>query len=162
MNKAWHERPSKLKYRSIQIDILRDHFGQHLPHDKQYWSICGQGANGKPNKGTEIGQLEASGILSRQQYVGVNRFEEIIADNRKAYPEATWITGEFDNEDITYFNVDASVGYRFFGGGDERLGSSLRVGYQLYDVDYEYSDQGGRSNADVQLDGFYAALSLRF
>jgi len=64
-----------------------------IPADKQYWTLCAMQTN---RVTSEINQLTKLGLITKEQFNGVDRSEEIIKANRKTHPEASWYYGEWD------------------------------------------------------------------
>jgi hypothetical protein len=79
------------------ISQYQNYFGYKLPEDKQYWTLCGQCAtpNGEPLQGCELCQLIESGLISANQFHGVEINEEIHDLNVKAFPEINWHNDDF-------------------------------------------------------------------
>jgi len=73
-----------------------------LPAGKQYWTMCGahyeatddgiQAASG------EMGQIVDSGLITLNQWRGIDRELVVIENNRKLYPEARWLCGDFKEQ----------------------------------------------------------------
>lgn len=75
----------------------KKYFGQKLPNEKQYWTFCGQCAtpDGKQLQGCELWQLIESGLISVNQFHGVEINKEIHVMNVKAFPEIKWYNDDF-------------------------------------------------------------------
>jgi len=89
--------PKKTESRNQAIVLTyRKHFGQSLPNDKQYWTMCGAyyDANNNPIRG-ELGQLLKNRLIKEHQFFGVDKEEEIISKNKTIYPNINWILGDF-------------------------------------------------------------------
>jgi hypothetical protein len=67
---------------------------------------------------------------------------------------------EFDDADISYYEVDAFAGFRLFGEG--RIQGNLIAGYRAIGLDCEWDDQGRNLDADVDFQGPYIGFKLRF
>ena len=90
--------PKKQKARTETIiDQCHHLFGDKLPKDRQYWTMCGQSAtpDGKPLDGCEVSQLLSSGVITRRQFHGVEINPEIHDINVRAYPKLNWHQGDF-------------------------------------------------------------------
>jgi hypothetical protein len=88
------------------IDQFRDIYDlDSLPIDKQYWSICASNSNIDSTilKGGEYDQVLNSGLISSQQFYGVDIVPNIINNNIVAIPDANWICGDF-YETMVEFN----------------------------------------------------------
>lgn len=98
---VWGDRLCKQHVREhLTIVPYRDIFGVNaLPPDLQYWSLCGQctDSSGNIHPTSEIMQLVRSGMITENQYHGVDIDPEIIAHNKSAYPEGNWYCGELSN-----------------------------------------------------------------
>jgi hypothetical protein len=64
-----------------------------IPADKQYWTLCAMQTN---RTTSEINQLTKLGLITKEQFNGVDRSEEIIKANKETHPEASWYFGEWD------------------------------------------------------------------
>jgi len=89
---------------------------QWLGHvEGEYWTLAGMQVdeNGQKNSGSEIEQLLAAGVLTEDQFFGVDYDKDIIEANRKAYPNANWFCGDFFNvltanaDDVSFINFDS-------------------------------------------------------
>ena len=76
-----------------------------IPADQQYITLCNVQ---DPNcKGTEIVQLKDIGVISSySQFIGIDRDQQIIDQNKIWIPEALWICGEWSDaiREIDNFN----------------------------------------------------------
>lgn len=79
------------------IDEYRRLFHTTLPTNQQYWTMCSQCAteDGQPQVGSEYDQIIKSGLIQPSQWHGVDINPDIIALNKKAYPEAHWYSNDF-------------------------------------------------------------------
>jgi len=84
------------------IDMYKHFFGDKLPSDKEYWSMCGSHftENGQPISG-ELGFLLEHGLITSNQYRGVDQEDSIIEKNRKLFPDINWMSGDFVDTMIT-------------------------------------------------------------
>lgn len=90
--------PKKQKARLETIlQPYRDHFGQTIPADRQYWTLCGQcsTAEGEPLAGSELQQVSDAGLIQADQWHGVEINEDIHALNVAAYPDHHWHCDDF-------------------------------------------------------------------
>ena len=89
--------PKKYQARTdTVIDMYRRYFGQSLPSDKQYWTMCSVNNNGNNIIAhSELGQILDSKLIGLHQYYGVDIESDIIEGNRKAEPNTNWICGDF-------------------------------------------------------------------
>jgi len=73
-----------------------------LPEDKGYWTLCNHQTD---DKDSEIEQMQASGLISKSQFFGVDRDAEIISSNKLYHPDANWISAEWlDAIEMDCFN----------------------------------------------------------
>lgn len=109
------------------IEPARQMFGQKLPPNKQYWTMCSKcGTNGNLDQGSEFDQLIQSGLITPQQFFGVEK-DSKIHNNNIGLP-GNWINDDFywamrsaaANNDFSpgIVNVDTmflpKIGARFF------------------------------------------------
>lgn len=90
--------PKKQQARLETILVqYRLHFGNAVPADKQYWTICGQCADpdGEPLNGCEIWQLLEDGLIEPGQFHGVEINPAIHELNVRAFPEINWHHDDF-------------------------------------------------------------------
>jgi hypothetical protein len=91
--------PEKIEYRQkCIIEPFYLKYGtKSLDKSLFYWSICGSNSfDGTEVKGSEIDHMVSSGLISPEQFVGVDRDDSIIKRNTSAYPLATWICDDFE------------------------------------------------------------------
>lgn len=92
------ERKQQARLATI-IAPYRRLFGQALPTDKQYWTMCGahyRFVDESVVRGMgEMTQLVEAELLQPHQFVGVDRDGTIIENNRQVYPEIMWLHGDF-------------------------------------------------------------------
>jgi hypothetical protein len=60
--------------------------------DRQYWCLCAQQDT---SEYSEIVQLVSSGLLSENQFVGIDIDQAKITVNRKLFPQAKWYCGSW-------------------------------------------------------------------
>jgi len=79
------------------IKQYRDNFGQALPLEKQYWTMCGPHTNelGIFAQGSELDQVVRAKLISEDQFYGVDIQQEIIEKNRLAKPDVKWFHSDF-------------------------------------------------------------------
>lgn len=105
----------KIAYRQETIlRVCRSIFDKSIPSDRQYWTMAGAhytfDNDRVPIKADgEFGQLLKAGILQSNQFFGVDREAEVIANNQQFYPEANWLHGDFKDMMVT-----AAAEERFF------------------------------------------------
>jgi hypothetical protein len=90
--------PKKQKARwETIVSQYRANFGQSLPPDRQYWTICGQCTTptGEPLHGCEIWQTLENGLITSDQFRGVEIDEKIHKLNAEAFPEINWYNNDF-------------------------------------------------------------------
>jgi hypothetical protein len=67
---------------------------------------------------------------------------------------------EFDDDDLSFYDLDAYAGFRLFGEG--RIQGHVMVGYRAIGIDYEWEDDGRDVDADADFQGPYVGFKLRF
>lgn len=100
--------PKKLAARfETIINIYRQHFSDSLPENKQYWTMCAMHTDdqGHLGIGSELDQMLKSGIVSADQFHGVNIEADIITANFAGIPEAHWHLGDFHRTMIAAKNA---------------------------------------------------------
>lgn len=97
-NPIWGHCPKKAEARNETIvRMWRDHFKTDaISPDKQYWTMCGGyfDKDGQPQKG-ELFQLQEAGLITLDQFYGVDQSDVVIAKNKKLYPKIRWLHGDF-------------------------------------------------------------------
>lgn len=93
----WSLETKQLARQRTIIDPYREHFGYSIPSDLEYWSMAGQCAtdDGEPLPGCEFDQVVEAGLVTPEQFHGVEQFPRIHRLNQRAYPEANWHRGDF-------------------------------------------------------------------
>jgi hypothetical protein len=71
------------------------------------------------------------------------------------------ISIEFEDDDVSFIEVDLSAGYRVFGE-DSMVEGRIMAGYRYVDFDYTYRGSRGRLEADLTLQGPYVGFDLVF
>ena len=83
-----------------QVTIIEPYkriFGDSLPAEKQYWTLCNLQTNpaGQITEESEIGQLLDTGLITKEQFHGVDYDADIIEHNKRHIPESHWYAGDF-------------------------------------------------------------------
>ena len=80
----------------VLIQMYKDTFGvESIPEDGQIWTLCGsQFRQGKEIFG-ELAHLLSENMIQQCQYFGIDRELSIIERNKKIWPGANWIHGDF-------------------------------------------------------------------
>ena len=88
--------PRKYEARFQTItQAYRELFGDVVPQEKQYWSMCALNAcDGKISPSSELGQAMTYGLVSASQFYGVDVSHAVIAANRESCSEAHWICSD--------------------------------------------------------------------
>ncbi len=68
---------------------------------------------------------------------------------------------EVDDDKVTFIDIDAYLRWCFLGGED-RLGTSLAVGWRDTTLDLDYDEDGDEVEADLGVGGLYVALRFIF
>jgi hypothetical protein len=66
---------------------------------------------------------------------------------------------EYDDDSVYYVDADLYARWKIFGG-DERLRTSLVLGYRRTELELDYDDASTAVDADLTIDGFYAGLEV--
>jgi hypothetical protein len=109
-------RKEQSRYDTI-IDAYKDIFKtDSIPSDRQYWTLCNYQADDMGNvpDASEIAQIVNSGLLSINQFYGVELLSEAIEHNKKYIPDAKWFNGSLydtivdnmDNFNPSIINID--------------------------------------------------------
>ena len=83
-----------------------------------------------------------------------------IRDQFEAVALVSGASVDWDDEDLSYYDVDVFAAYSLFGG--DRLSGDIMLGYRAVGVDYEYTHDGGKVHTDIDLDGPYLGFKLVF
>ena len=88
-----YENSEKVQARRENVAIYRRLSGlQSIPTDKTYWTL----ANIQTTEATsEINQLVELGLLTKNQFIGVDNNPSLIEQDRVNHPEATFYAGEW-------------------------------------------------------------------
>jgi hypothetical protein len=72
MTKEWTNEIKIKSRKSNIIDYYRSYFGEKVPENKQYWTLCGKCVeNGDLQENTEPDQMIKSGLITENQFFGV-------------------------------------------------------------------------------------------
>jgi len=86
--------PIKIEARKLMIDVYRRHSGRSaISVDRQFWSLCST-QSGRPT--SEINQLVRLGLITKDQYYGVDWDNRKISANEKKHPDAHWFSSDWD------------------------------------------------------------------
>lgn len=98
------------------IQPFKKFIGDKLPEGKGYWSICCEVLD---NPLSELNQLVNSGLMTPQQYHGVDYDEGFIEGNATRHPDANFFAGafahtivsepEFSNATLIYFDTTKTI-----------------------------------------------------
>lgn len=94
MQRSWSgEKKQEARLKTI-IEPAKKLFGECLPDEKQYWTMCGQcGTNGKLNINSEFDQMIKIKLIQSHQFFGVEKDIETHRHN-EGLP-GTWINDDF-------------------------------------------------------------------
>ena len=90
--------PKKIGARMETIIVpYRQHLAHALPVGKQYWTMCATHTDTEGNllPGSELHQMIEVGIITPDQFHGVDIDADIIAANTVGIPGANWHLGDF-------------------------------------------------------------------
>ena len=89
-------RKHEARYKTI-IEAYRELFFQKVPLGEQYISLCGTHVDKEGNfhQGSELGQLIEEGLITENQFIGIDREEKVIIANRNAKPDVCWMHSDF-------------------------------------------------------------------
>jgi hypothetical protein len=80
----------------FHIEPIRYLFGQSLPENRQYWTMCGAHFNENGKLDGEFGHLLKENIIKPSNFFGVDKEKSIIEKNKIYYPEVNnWLCGDF-------------------------------------------------------------------
>jgi hypothetical protein len=99
--------PKKLKARQETIiKMYRKYFSDSLPEEKQYWTMCATHTDGDGQllMGSELDQMLRDGLITINQFHGVDIDLSIIDNNSKFLPQAHWYLGDFYNTMVKNIN----------------------------------------------------------
>jgi len=90
---------TKYMARELHISTLYPLFTGNLslPKDKQYWFLCNLQENTETSEIHQLTKQRDFGLfVSIENCYGVDRDKVVIKKNKKYYPKANWIPGEWD------------------------------------------------------------------
>lgn len=88
-----YENPEKLQARAEGVRIYRELSGRtSIPVGKQYWTLS---ALQTTNPTSEINQMVALGLCTKEQFYGADELVELIEQNKINHPEAHWLAGDW-------------------------------------------------------------------
>jgi len=89
-DKTWNH-PRKIRTRDDTIiDTIHQVFGNKIPENRQYWTLCGRSIG----SGTEFDQLIKSGLIKPEQFNGVEINPDIHLENM-SLPQGHFWQGDF-------------------------------------------------------------------
>lgn len=97
------------KYEAREQTIIqpyRQHFTNTLPINKQYWSMCGDCSDvtGKFRNGCEPDQLIKNGLITPNQFNGVEILKEFHDHNINTRKDINWYNNDFYQEMVESIN----------------------------------------------------------
>lgn len=95
------------------IKPYRKYIGQKLPPNKQYWTMCSDCTNkhGQLDQGCEFSQMVNEGLITPNQFYGVDIEEKYIESNKILDTDAHWIWDDF------YYAMRESYNNNMFNPG---------------------------------------------
>lgn len=95
-NALWSKDPKKIQSREQTIILpAQQIFGKSLPPDKQYWAMCSSYFNSEGKTTGELHQMLDAGLITSDQFYGVDNQQHIIDKNKEYYPDINWICDDF-------------------------------------------------------------------
>ena len=92
----WSKDPKKIESREQTIILpAQQIFGKSLPPDKQYWAMCSSYFNNEGKTTGELHQMLDAGLITSDQFYGVDNQQHIIDKNKEYYPDINWICNDF-------------------------------------------------------------------
>lgn len=90
-DKYWTSQ-TKIKARLENVRSYRRLTDNHsIPKGKTYWTLC---SLQPPNEeGCELNQLVKEGLITREQFFGVDFKKDVIKKNKKWHLNSTWYCG---------------------------------------------------------------------
>lgn len=86
--------PNKIQSRQDLLSFYRWHSGKKsISKNRQLWSLCSDQSR-RPL--SEINQFTSEGLITKEQYWGVDKSENKIKRNQKKHPEANWLFGDWE------------------------------------------------------------------
>jgi len=84
---------NKIKARKDLVDFFREFTGSvSINPEKQYWTLCNKQSK---EDGSEINQLVRLGLITPNQYYGIDLSKKNIMLSQKNHPEANFFCGEW-------------------------------------------------------------------
>src|SRR5208337_4985112 len=88
-----YENEQKFKAREENVRLYRSLSGHRsIPKNKQYWTLSSLQST-EPT--SEINQLVSVGLLTKDQFWGIDHNEKLVLRNRQNHPEAHFLDGEW-------------------------------------------------------------------
>lgn len=95
-NAKWDDSKKIESRKQAIVDQYHQFFGKQVPEGKQYWTMCGAYFDEQNNRlHGELGQLVNEGLITPDQFHGVDCEAIIIATNQQLYPDVDWHLGDF-------------------------------------------------------------------
>ena len=80
----------------VLIKMFKETFEvESLPEDGQIWTLCGSQFRQSEEIFGELAHLLSENMIQQHQYFGIDRELSIIEQNKKIWPNANWIHGDF-------------------------------------------------------------------
>lgn len=94
INDIWSKSDNKYEARQrvIQPEYKELTGRNKLPSTQQYWALCGRQ---KRYRRSELTQLVDIGLITLDQYHGIDNDREVIKRNRRSFPEAHFYHGDW-------------------------------------------------------------------
>ena len=99
--------PKKIASRvATTLSVYRSHFGHRIPADRQYWAMCGRCSHEKGilDPHSEPQQMIDAGLISPNQFHGVEFDPTIYTFNKESSREINWHLGDFYETMVEYSN----------------------------------------------------------
>jgi hypothetical protein len=104
MTKEWTTQVKISSRQSNIIDYYRHFFNNKIPDDRQYWTLCGECVSNKNlKKGSEPDQMIKSGLISANQFFGVEIDDQIYKINSSC-KSCNFLHGELFNKILQAHN----------------------------------------------------------
>jgi hypothetical protein len=100
LNHQWSSISKLLARGKTIINPYRKAYGYSVPVGEQYWTMCGKLVNhdDTENKVSELNQMVRMGLITPDQFHGVEKSEEIHLKNVKAHPDVKLYNNDFLDE----------------------------------------------------------------
>jgi len=111
-------------------------FGRNqLPTHKQYWTLCNAQTK---DENSELTQLINIGLITEQQFYGVDTNKKLIEENQKVFPKATFICDDMYYAMLSHSNFNPGIIYfDSIGGIDTQKDNIGYILNLLYDRNIE-------------------------